>query len=98
MDESKAKKVETEEDSLVIETRTALELDPSKVFPAGHVVIHHIEITCDGCECEPIIGKRSVTTWPGRSSMFTRKLVQRFTRHTDSDESLYLKKCSMLLF
>ena len=23
-----------------------------------HVSIHHVDITCDGCECEPIIGKR----------------------------------------
>ena len=38
--------------------KEVLELDPLKVFPAGHVMIHHIDITCDGCECEPIVGKR----------------------------------------
>jgi len=65
MGESDAEKVEVKEASFVSisDIRKVLELDPLKVFPAGHVMIHHIDITCDGCECEPIIGKRLVISW-----------------------------------
>lgn len=35
----------------------ALRDDPFKSFD-GHAAIHHIDISCDGCDEEPIIGKR----------------------------------------
>jgi hypothetical protein len=58
MFESNADKIETKGGTRPSDPKEVLELDPLKVFPAGHVMIHHIDITCDGCECEPIVGKR----------------------------------------
>lgn len=34
----------------------ALSRDVSKEFPC--TAIEHIDITCDGCETEPIVGRR----------------------------------------
>ena len=45
------------EDARFLDVEIALRDDVSKPFD-GHAAIHHIDISCDGCEMEPIIGKR----------------------------------------